>query len=186
MTDMSVWQAQYSEPPERVAVRIVAAGPRLLSVWLRRGLSPLARGFCLYGTRCIQSLQKGLRRGLSPLAHGSCLCARRKTQSLQKGLRRGSSPLARASCIFGRRNTQSLAANLAAPDAPRCVAGAVLKASRKGCVAPVLSVWPAALPCGFGSLLCVNVVRGSCANRRRQNFVVLTCSCHAALAACCV
>ena len=36
----------------------------------------------------------------------------------------------------------------------------------------------------FGSLLCVNCVRGGCANRRCENFMLMS-SCHAVLAACC-
>ena len=67
------------------------------------------------------------------------------------------------------------------PAAPVCVAGAVLTASRKGCGAPGRR-WPAASVCvagavltasrqghvesGFGALLCVSSVWGSCANRR--------------------
>ena len=43
----------------------------------------------------------------------------------------------------------------------------------------------ASLPCGFGRLLCVNVVRGSCANRRCENFALMS-SRHAGLAPCCV
>ena len=47
----SAWQAQYPEPPEGAAARVVAAG---------------AAG-CPRGRRSTQSLQKGLRRALSPL-----------------------------------------------------------------------------------------------------------------------
>ena len=36
----SLQRAQYSEPLERVAARLVAAGPRLLSVWLAQYLEP--------------------------------------------------------------------------------------------------------------------------------------------------
>ena len=43
---LSVWQAQYLEPPERVAARLVA----------------VARGCCLCGRRSTWSLQKGLQR----------------------------------------------------------------------------------------------------------------------------
>ena len=38
------------------------------------------------------------------------------------------------------------------------------------------------LACGFGSLLCVKCVRGSCANRSCENFTVMS-SWHAGLAA---
>ena len=48
----SAWQAQYPEPPEGPAARVVAAGA---AGWPR-------------GRRSSQSLQKGLRRALSPLA----------------------------------------------------------------------------------------------------------------------
>ena len=49
---LSSWQAQYPEPPEGTAARVVAAG---------------AAGCLPRGRRSTQSLQKGLRRGLLPL-----------------------------------------------------------------------------------------------------------------------
>ena len=132
---LSVWQAQYLEPLERVAARLVAVG----------------RGCCLCGRRSTWSLQSGApgRRGRSTWSsrkgcgapgrrgprlrlcgrrstwnlparlvaagRGSCLCGRRSTWSLQKGLRRAWSPWAAA---------------------PVRVAGAIFGASRKGCGAP--------------------------------------------------
>ena len=74
---LSLWQAQYPEPPEGAAARVVAAGAAC----------------CLRGRRSTQSLQKGLRRALSPLVPAGCPRGRRSTQSLQKGLRRALSPL---------------------------------------------------------------------------------------------
>ena len=40
------------------------------------------------------------------------------------------------------------------------------------------------LACGFGALMCVNCVRGSCANRRCENVVMSYW--HVGLAPCCV
>ena len=74
---LSSWQAQYPEPPEGAAARVVAAG---------------AAGCLPRGRRSTQSLQKGLRRAL-PLGAAGCLRGRRSTQSLQKGPRRALSPL---------------------------------------------------------------------------------------------
>ena len=69
----SAWQAQYPEPPEGAAARVVAAGAAC----------------CLRGRRSTQSLQKGLRRALSPLVPLAVLVA----GAVQKGLRRALSPL---------------------------------------------------------------------------------------------
>ena len=104
---LSSWQAQYPEPPEGAAARVVAAGT----------------SGCPRGRRSIQSLQKGLRRALSPLVPlAACRVAgsyhlniprgRRSTQSLQKGLRRALSPLVPLAVL---------------------VAGAVPRASRRRC-----------------------------------------------------
>ena len=80
---LSVWQAQYLEPSERVAARLVAVG----------------RGCCLYDRRSTWILQKGLRRAWSPWAAAP---GRRSTWSLQKGLRRAWSPWAAAAvCAAG-------------------------------------------------------------------------------------
>ena len=146
---LSVWQAQYSEPSEGVAARVVAAGPRLLSVWqaqrsegLRRALSPLGRGFCLCGRRSIQSLQKGLRRALSPVWQA-------QYSEPSEGLRRALSPLGRGFCLCGRRRysepSEGVAARVVAAGSV-CVAGAVLRASRKGVVARV-PIQPAKILC---------------------------------------
>ena len=72
------WQAQYPEPPEGAAARVVAAGPPSLSA-VAGAVPKASRRGC--GARC---------RRWAPLA----LCSgRRSTQSLQKGLRRALSPL---------------------------------------------------------------------------------------------
>ena len=78
------WQAQYPEPPEGPAARVVAAGPLALCS----------------GRRSTQSLQKGLRRAWSPLGPLR-FCAllplgfakQCSVQRLQKGLRRAWSPV---------------------------------------------------------------------------------------------
>ena len=159
-----VRQAQYLEPPERVAARLVAVGRGsclcgMRNTWsLQKGLRAVGRGSCLCGRSTTQSLQKGLRRAWSPsclcgrrstwslqkrlvaVGRGSCLCGRRSTWSLQKGLRRAWSPC-RGSCLCGRRSTWSPYKGLRRAWSPWavaavCVAGAVLGASRKGCGAP--------------------------------------------------
>ena len=72
------WQAQYPEPPEGAAARVVAAGPPSLSA-VAGAVPRASRRGC--GARC---------RRWAPLA----LCSgRRSTQSLQKGLRRALSAL---------------------------------------------------------------------------------------------
>ena len=116
---LSVWQAQYSEPPERVT----------------GALSPLAWGVCLYK----QTLQKRLRNALSPLARGVCLCGRRSTQSLQKGLRnallarRLSLSLARGGC--GTLCRRWPAASVCGADALQSLQKGLRKALR-GFIAP--------------------------------------------------
>ena len=132
------WQAQYPEPPEGTAARVVAAGlPAVLCVTAIR----------FYAKQCsVQRLQKGLRRAWSPLGPSLSAVAgagprasrrdcgargrrwapcgsvrychwdlqkRCSVQRLQKGLRRAWSPLG-----------PSLSA----------VAGAVPRASRRDCV----------------------------------------------------
>ena len=77
---LSVWQTQYSEPLERVAARLVAAGPRLLSVWQAQYSEPLER--------------VGARLVAAGLLAGAVLRG-------QKGLRRAWSPLVRGSCLCG-------------------------------------------------------------------------------------
>ena len=132
---LSSWQAQYPEPPEGAAARVVAAGAAC----------------CLpRGGRSVQSLQKGLRRALSPLvplavflvagavsraftegaaarvvAAGAAGCPRGSTQSLQKELRRASSPVPLAVLM----------------------AGAVPRASRRGCCAALSPLVPSTPRC---------------------------------------
>ena len=147
---LSSWQAQYPEPPEGAAARVVAAG---------------AAG-CPRGRRSTQSLQKGLRRALSPLvplavlvagavpkasrraaarvvAAGAACClprGRRSIQSLHKGLRRALSPLVplaafRVAGAVPRASQKGLRRALSplVPLAVFLVAGAVPRASRRGC-----------------------------------------------------
>ena len=130
------WQAQYPEPPEGTAARVVAAGPPAVLCATAIGIckamqcpetaeGPAARvvaagplALCS-GRRSTQSLQKGLRRAWSPLGPLR-FCAllplgfakQCSVQRLQKGLRRAWSPLG-----------PSLSA----------VAGAVPRASRRDC-----------------------------------------------------
>ena len=87
---LSAWQAQYLEPPEEVAARLVGGGPRLLSAWQAQYLEPP---------------EGGLRRAWSPLG-GGCM----------------------AGVVLGA-SWSPLAAG------PLCVAGAVFGASRKGLAA---------------------------------------------------
>jgi len=94
-----VWQAQYTEPSNGAAARVVAAGPRRRSTQsllaeLLRAWSPLARGWLLCGRRSTQSLLEELLGVWSPLARGWLSCGRRSTQSLLEELVRAWSPLA--------------------------------------------------------------------------------------------
>ena len=145
---LSSWQAQYPEPPEGPAARVVAAG---------------AAGCLPRGRRSIQSLQKGLRRALSPLVS----LAVRVAGAVPRASRRGCGARCRrwyrwlssweaqcpeppekaaarvvaagaAGCPRGRRSTQSLQKGLRralSPLVPRAVlvAGAVSRASRRAC-----------------------------------------------------
>ena len=100
---LSAWQAQYTEPSEGAAARIVAgwaaallcvagavhrASRRSCGADCRR----LGRGSLLCGRRSTQSLLQELGRGLSPAGPRLLLRGRRSTQSLLKELRRGLSP----------------------------------------------------------------------------------------------
>ena len=135
---LSAWQAQYLEPPERVAARLVAVG----------------RGFCLRGRRSTWSFQKGLRRAWSPWAAASVCVAGAVLGVSRKGCGAPDPAVGRGSCLRGRRSTWSLQKGLRRAwspwaAAPFCVAGAVLGVSRKGCGEPgrrgprLLSVWQA-------------------------------------------
>ena len=111
------WQAQYLEPSERVAARLVAVG----------------RGSCLRGRRSTWSLQKGFWRAWSPWAAASVCVAGAVLGASRKGCgapgRRGPRLLSawqaqyleppervlarlvavgRGSCLRGRRNTWNL------------------------------------------------------------------------------
>ena len=147
---LSVWQAQYSEPLERVAARLVAVG----------------RGCCLCGKRSTWRFQKGLRRAWSPWA-AVPVCVAGAVLGTSRGLRRAWSlwaaapvrlagavlgasiervaarlvAVGRGFCLRGRRSIWSLQKGLRRAwspwaAAPVRVAGAVLRASRKGCGAP--------------------------------------------------
>ena len=133
----SSWQAQYPEPPEGAAARVVAAGA---ACCLRQAQYPeppegaaarvVAAGCLPRGRRSTQTVEKGLRRALSPLVPLAAF-GRRSTQSPQKGLRRALSPLVPLAVL---------------------VAGAVPRASRRGCGARCrrwcrwLSSWQAQYP----------------------------------------
>ena len=150
------WQAQYLEPLERVAARLVAVG----------------RGSCLRGRRSTWSLQKGFWRAWSPWAAASVCVAGAILGAFRKGCgapcRRGPRLLCvwqaqyleppervaarlvavgSGSCLRGRRSTWSLQKGLRRAWSPW--AGAVLGASKKGCGAPgrrgprLLSAWQA-------------------------------------------
>ena len=119
-------QAQYPEPPEGAAARVVAAGAAA----------------CLRGRRSTQSLPEGAAARVVAAGAAGCLRGRRSTQSVQKGLRRALSPLVTLA-VF--------------------VAGAVPRASRRGCGARcrrwcrcLPSAWQAQYPepprrdCGAG------------------------------------
>ena len=114
-----VWQAQYSEPLERVAARLVAAGQ--YSEPLERVAARLVaagpRPVCAAGER----LEKVAAR----------LRGRRSTQSLYKGLRRAWSPPVRGSLCAILRASRKGAPGRRWSAAPVCVAGAVLGASRR-------------------------------------------------------
>ena len=145
----SSWQAQYPEPPEGAAARVVAAGG--------------AAG-CPRGRRSTQSLQKGLRRVLSPLVVPLAVLV---AGAVPRASRRGCGARCRrwcrlpsswqaqypeplegaaarvvaagaAGCPRGRRSTQSLQKGLRRALSPLVplavlVAGAVPRASRRGC-----------------------------------------------------
>ena len=146
----SAWQAQYPEPPEGPAARVVAAG---------------AAGCLPRGRRSIQSLQKGLRRALSPLLPLAVLVA----GAVARASRRACGARCRRWCRWlpaawqaqypeppegaaarvvaagaagclprGRRSIQSLWKGLRRALSPLVplavfVAGAVPRASRRGC-----------------------------------------------------
>ena len=163
---LSSWQAQYPEPPEGAAARVVAA---------------------LRGRRSNQSLQKGLRRALSPLvplavlvagavprasrrgcgarcrrwcrwlsswqaqypeplegaaarvvAAGAAGCPRGRRSTPPEGAAARVVAAGAAGCPRGRRSTQSLQKGLRRALSPLVplavfVAGAVPRASRRGC-----------------------------------------------------
>ena len=135
---LSAWQAQYLEPPEGLAARLVAAGPRLLAgavlgsfqKGLRRAWSP--------GPRLLRAWQAQYLEVPEGLAarRGACLRGRRSTWSLQKGLRRAWSPLGRGSCLRGRRSTWSAVLGVSIGDVDvlcvNCVRGSCT--SRRCCV----------------------------------------------------
>ena len=121
---LCAWQAQYSEPPEGAAARIVAGwAAALLCVAgaVHRGswrswsadCRRLGRGFSLRGRRSTQSLLKELRRGLSPA--GPRLLSARQAQYTAP--------------------SEGAAARIVAGWAAAllCVAGAVHRASRRRC-----------------------------------------------------
>ena len=127
------WQAQYREPPEGAAARLVAAGRRWAVRWLLRG------------RRSIESLLKELLRAWSPLgAAGPCggFCVAGAVQRASWmsfcALRRRWAQLGPPRFLCGRRSTESLLEELlrawsplgaAGPRAGFCVAGAVQRAS---------------------------------------------------------
>ena len=117
---LSVWQAQYWEPLERVAARLVAVG----------------RGSFLRGRR----LQKGLRRAWSPWAAAPVRVAGAVLRTSRKGCgapsRRGPRLLSVWQAQYLEPSERVAARLVAVAAAPVCVAGAVLGASRKGCGAP--------------------------------------------------
>ena len=85
------WQAQYREPPEEAAARLVAAGRRWAARWLLRG------------RRSTESLLEELLRAWWPLGAAGrrwaarwLLCGRRSTESLLQELLRAWSPLGAA------------------------------------------------------------------------------------------
>ena len=99
------WQAQYPEPPEGAAARVVAAGPPSLSavagavprasrMGLRRALSPLGPPRSLqWQAQYPEPPERGCGARCRRWAPLALCCGRRSTQSLQKGLRRALSPL---------------------------------------------------------------------------------------------
>ena len=118
----------WAAAPVRVAGAVLRAsrkgrrGPRLLFVraqfWSH--LTYLSRSGPNFGSQYLEPPERVAAR-LVAVGRGSCLCGRRSTWSLQKGLRRAWSPWAAA---------------------PVRVAGAVLRASRKGRRGPrLLFVW---------------------------------------------
>ena len=113
---LSSWQAQYPEPPEGAVARVVAAGaaaclPRGRRT--RRGCGARCRRWC----RWLSSWQAHSRGAAARVVAAGAACClprgRRSTQSLQKGLWRALSPLV--------------------PLPVFRVAGAVSRASRRGC-----------------------------------------------------
>ena len=126
----------------------------------------------VYHHTCIPAVlrasRKGSRRAWSPLGAGSVHSGRRRAQSLQKGV-------AARLVAAGRRQLYSEPSErgCGAPGrrwapAVSTVAGTVLRASRKGL-----------------RMLCVNVVRGSRANRSCEK-IAFICWWHVGSAACCV
>ena len=129
---------------ERVAERLVAAGPRILF----RASERFAERLVVAGPRLLSAwqaqyseLQKGLRNAWSFL-----FAWQAQYSKLQKGLRNAWSPLGRGFCLRGRRNNQSFRRGCGTPGrrwaaASVCVAGAILRAWER--VAESLSVWQA-------------------------------------------
>ena len=183
-----LWQAQHSEFLERVAARLVAAGPRLLSVWC--------------GRRSFRSLYKRLRRAWSPWAAAPVRVASTVLRASRKGYgapgRRGprhgprllsvwQAAVGRGSYLCGRRGIWSFQKGCSAPSrrGPRLLSVWQNASGRRG--PRLLSVWQAQyleLPekvaarlvaVGRGSCLCgrtrlVAVGRGSCLCGRRSTW----------------
>ena len=112
------WQAQYREPPEGAAARLVAAGRRWAVRWLLRG------------RRSIESLLKELLRAWSPLgAAGPCggFCVagavQRASWTSFCALRRRWAQLGPPRFLCGRRSTESLLEELLRAWSPRGAAG---------------------------------------------------------------
>ena len=156
---LSAWQAQYTEPSEGAAARIVAgwAAPSLCvagavhsAFWRSCGADcrRLGRGAPLRGRRSTQSLPKELRRGLSPA--GPRLLSAWQAQYTEpfEGV------VAR---IVGRRSTQRLLKELGrglSPAGPRLLSAwqAQYTEPSEGAAARTVAGWAAALLCVAGAV----------------------------------
>ena len=136
---LSVWQAQYSEPLERVAARLVAAGPRLLSLWQAQYSEPLERVAARLVAAGPRLLSLWQAQYSEPLARVAARLVAAGPRLLSRW-RAGSVCAAGAVLRASRKGCGAPGRRW--PAAPVCVAGAVLRASRKGCGAPGRR-WPA-------------------------------------------
>ena len=145
-------QAQYPEPPEGAAARVVAAAPLALCS----------------GRRSTQSLQKGLRRALSPLGPLALCSGRRSTQSLQNGaaarvVAAGPPSLSAVAGAVPRASRKGLRRALSPLGPPRSLQWqAQYPEPPEGAAARVVAAGPPAVLCVTAIVICNAMVVTGC------------------------